>query len=296
MFENVEGFLTGARGRFVLQLLRPVIDAGYHVHVRKVNAANFGVAQHRKRVIAVGGLGWEPSFPEPTHSAHGAPGAGLASRLLPPAPSLAEALASLPPRGVRSALTVSDHVTKPLSGEDLERAKLLRPGQTMRDLPERLWHESYRRRAFRRVMDGTPTERRGGAPSGVRRLRADQPSKAITGGALRDFIHPDEHRPLTVRECARLQTFPDAFEFVGSQADRMLLVGNAVPPVLAEVFARRLLQDLQSVDVTESSGRLASFVPTLSSGMSPVLEQVMQRVRLEFSCSATKASQSLLWD
>ncbi|HQU44502.1 MAG TPA: DNA cytosine methyltransferase [Pirellulales bacterium] len=97
VFENVQGFLTGARGRFVIDLLRPVIDAGYHVHLRKINAANDGVAQHRKRVIAIGGLGWEPSFPEPTHSAHGAPGAGLATRVLPPTPSLADALASLPP-------------------------------------------------------------------------------------------------------------------------------------------------------------------------------------------------------
>ncbi|MGH7136740.1 MAG: DNA cytosine methyltransferase, partial [Pirellulales bacterium] len=89
VFENVEGFLTGARGRFVIDLLRPVVDAGYHIHLRKVNAANYGVAQHRKRVIAIGGLGWEPSFPEPTHSAHGAPGASLASRVLPPTRSLA---------------------------------------------------------------------------------------------------------------------------------------------------------------------------------------------------------------
>lgn len=289
VFENVEGFLTGARGRFVIDLLRPVIDAGYHVHLRKINAANYGVAQHRKRVIAIGGLGWEPSFPEPTHSAHGAPGAGLASRVLPPTPSLADALASLPPPAVAGAPLIADHVAKPLNGEDLERAKLLFAGQTMRDLPEHLWHDSFRRRAFRRVMDGTPTERRGGAPSGVRRLRADQPSKAITGGALRDFLHPDEHRPLTLRECARLQTFPDSFVFAGSQADRMLLIGNAVPPSLAEVFARQLLADLQSAKKCDGNGRLASFVPTLSAGMSPVLGYVSERVRREFTLETTRS-------
>lgn len=296
VFENVEGFLTGARGRFVTELLRPVVDAGYYVQLRKINAANFGVAQHRKRVIAIGGLGWVPSFPEPTHSAHGAPGASLATRVLPPTPSLAEALASLPPAVASGLPTVADHAAKHLSGDELKRAMLLRPGQTMRDLPEYLWHESYRRRAFRRVMDGTPSERRGGAPSGVRRLRADQPSKAITGGALRDFLHPEEHRALTLRECARLQSFPDTFQFVGSQADRMLLIGNAVPPMLAEIVARQLLVDLQSAQFIGGDGRLVAFVPTLSSGMSPVLEHVTRCVRREFLSAAAEESQALLWD
>lgn len=295
VFENVEGFLTGARGRFVVDLLRPVINAGYHVHLRKINAANYGVPQHRKRVIAIGGLGWEPSFPLPTHSAHGAPGAGLASSVLPPTPSLADALASLPLPALSGPPPLPDHVAKPLTGEDLERARLLRPGQTMRDLPEHLWHESYRRRAFRRVMDGTPTERRGGAPSGMRRLRGDQPSKAVTGGALRDFLHPDDHRPLTLRECAALQTFPVSFTFGGSQVDKMLLIGNAVPPMLAEVFARQLLADLECVPSTNGRGRLASFVPTLSTGMSPVLEFVSNRVRREFLSPAARESQGVLW-
>ncbi len=69
VFENVEGFLTAEGGKRVIDLLTPLVAAGYHIHVRKVNAANYGVPQHRKRVIALGGLGWEPSFPEPTHSA-----------------------------------------------------------------------------------------------------------------------------------------------------------------------------------------------------------------------------------
>ena len=72
VFENVEGFLTADDGNHVLDLLTPLVAAGYRIHIRKVNAANYGVPQHRKRVIAIGGLGWDPSFPEPTHSANGA--------------------------------------------------------------------------------------------------------------------------------------------------------------------------------------------------------------------------------
>ena len=83
--------------REIIELLDPLIKAGYRIHLRKINAANFGVPQHRKRVIAIGALGWDPQYPEPTHSAYGAPGARLAGCHLPPTPTLGEALASLPP-------------------------------------------------------------------------------------------------------------------------------------------------------------------------------------------------------
>src|SRR5690606_12779965 len=100
-----------------------------------------------------------------------------------------------------------------------------------RDLPQELWHGTYSRRANRRVSDGVPTDRRGGAPAGLRRLRPDQPSKAITSAAPSEFVHPLEDRMLTLRECARLQTFPDEFLFAGSRSERAVQIGNAVPPV-----------------------------------------------------------------
>ncbi len=219
LFENVEGFLTGGKGAYVIQLLEPLIRAGYRIHLRKVNAANYGIPQHRKRVIAIGGLGWNPTFPDVTHSAFGAPGAHLAGNHLPKTPTVGESLMGLPPAKPRSADDPNDHTYTPLKDADIERAKALEQGQRMRDLPEELRHDSYKRRANRRVMDGTPTERRGGAPSGIRRLRADEPSKAITGGAMNEFLHPTEDRPLTLRECARLQTFPDNFIFQAKSRD-----------------------------------------------------------------------------
>src|SRR5690606_41648255 len=57
LFENVEGFLTAGNGKFVLDLLEPIIHAGYQIHLRKVNVARFGVPQNRKRVIVIGALG-----------------------------------------------------------------------------------------------------------------------------------------------------------------------------------------------------------------------------------------------
>lgn len=295
VFENVEGFLTAEGGKQVLELLTPLVAAGYRIHVRKVNAANYGVPQHRKRVIAIGGLGWEPSFPEPTHSAHGAPGAGLAATHLPLTPPLHEALAGLPPPDTKEPGNPVGHFYGPLVGIDLDRARALKPGQTMRDLPKELWHDSYRRRAYRRVKDGTPTERRGGAPAGVRRLVPDEPSKAITGGALSEFLHPSEDRNLTLRECARIQTFSDDFRFRGTCAEQAQLIGNAVPPLLATVIARVLAADLQVAKTQSAKGKLLSFVPTLSNGMSPILERVTEKVRTTFRAEDFTQKELFQW-
>jgi len=292
VFENVEGFLTGGDGRFVFDLLDPLIDAGYRIHLRKINAANYGVPQHRKRVVGIGGLGWDPTFPMPTHTAHGAPGAHLAGTRLPLTPSLREALAGLPPATCISDGDNVDHSYRELTGLDLERAARLKPGQRMRDLPEELWHESYRRRAYRRVMDGTPVQCRGGAPAGIRRLLWDEPSKAITGAAINEFIHPSENRPLTVRECARIQTFPDGFRLAGLRRDRAQLIGNAVPPHLGEVLARSLRDDLSKTRGRTQAGALLSFVPTLSSGMSPILDAVTSKVERKYGAGV---EQGVLW-
>lgn len=298
VFENVEGFLTNSGGRFVIELLERVIEAGYCVHIRKINAANFGVPQHRKRVIAIGGLGWAPDFPSSTHSAFGAPGAALANEIdMPQAVTVEEALLELPEPLAKRHTDGNDHFIVPLDGDDLKRAQLLKPGQSMRDLPEELWHQSYRRRANRRVKDGTPTERRGGPPAGLRRLRPDEPSKAITGGSLRDFLHPYENRALTLRECATLQSFPSDYKFTGSQADIIQQIGNAVPPRLARSIAASLKSNLQIEPRTiRPNGCLLSFVPTLSNGMSPALETVVNRVRKMFTVREAAYVQRQLWD
>jgi len=295
VFENVEGFLTAAAGEFVRDLLEPLVAVGYRIHLRKVNAANFGVAQHRKRVIAVGGLGWEPSFPLPTHSAFGAPGAHRATEMLPVSPAIWDALAGLPEASAEPPGNPQGHYRQMLRGLDLERARLLKQGQTMRDLPQELWHESYKRRAYRRVMDGTPSEKRGGAPAGLRRLEASLPSKAITGGALAEFLHPHQDRPLTIRECARLQSFPDGFVFEGPAVEQIQLIGNAVPPCLAEKIASGILADLDRPLKTYPQGALASFTPAFNSGMSPALQSVVEMVNLRFR-NMPGPRQAGLWD
>lgn len=289
VFENVEGFLTAEAGHYVFALLRPLIACGYHIHLRKINAANFGVPQHRKRVLVIGGLGWDPNFPTATHSAFGAPGAGRLTRSLPPTPTLIHALAELPLASPVAPGQPQGHFGRPLQGIELLRAGALRPGDTMRDLPCELQHDSFARRSLRRVKDGTPSEKRGGAPSGLRRLRPNEPSKAITGGARSDLLHPVEHRTLTLRECARLQTFPDHFVFCGTASQQALLIGNAVPPLLAHHIGRTLAGDLalhpsHNYAAVEGDGQLLSFIPTLAEGVSPVLGRVIDAVKEEFNC------------
>ena len=288
MFENVEGFLTGDGGKWVIDLLDPLVEAGYCIHMRKVNAANFGIPQHRKRVIALGGLGWNPGFPCVTHGAAGVPGALSVGRGLPACPSIQEALHGMPPavprkRGQGSGPVLADHDFRAPRGTDAARVRALRPGQTMKDLPECLWHHTYRRRAHRRVMDGTPSERRGGAPAGLRRLAPSQPSKAITSGANSEFIHPTEDRPLTLRECARLQTFPDDFRFAGTLADRATLIANAVPPRLAKLFGEHLLAAMRRSESQAATPGLKSFLVTNAAAMSPALKRTVDDVERRYA-------------
>lgn len=285
LFENVEGFLTSAGGGYVFDLLDPLIEAGYRVALRKFNVANWGVPQLRKRVVAVGVLGLDPPVLQPTHRAYGAPGAERVGHDgLPPAPTVLQALEGLPEAALTAPGVPPEHFVGKLSTLDLQRIQGLGEGQTMRDLPEELQHPSYARRANRRVADGMPTERRGGAPAGLRRLRGDSPSKAITGAAQREMIHPTLDRPLTLRECARLQTFPDDFVFCGNLRDRQVLVGNAVPPLFAEHVGDQLLAAVAASSPDASlGGALVDFEVTSGDGMSPALRAVVDAVTTRYS-------------
>lgn len=299
LFENVEGLLTSNGGTSIYELARTFATIGYTFRIEKVNFAAFGVPQARKRVVIVGNrLGLQFDFPTYTHSYDA--GKHRWGVRLPPSPRLADALAGLDEparspkastryasdaphntydalmRGANTTGKVSHHYAAALSEQDAQRIAHLGPGQTMKDLPEHLWHDSYRRRAFRRVMDGTPTERRGGAPSGLKRLRGDLNCLTITGAATQEFVHPTENRTLTLRECARLQSFDDAFCFYGGPASVARQIGNAVPPLAAQVLAKMIV----TLDGMFGAGKvlrfrarqgLLGFHLTNATGMSPAL-------------------------
>lgn len=289
LFENVEGFLTGDRGQWVVDLIDPLVRAGYCINICKINAANYGVPQHRKRVVALGGLGWDTGFPPITHRATGTPGAKHVGIGLPYCPTVEESLDGLPTAKLRTRAILDpfDHNFRLPQDTDLIRISKLKPGQTMKDLPEELWHKTYRRRAYRRVMDGTPTEHRGGAPAGLRRLIGNQPSKTITSGAISEFVHPIEDRMLTLRECARLQTFADNFSFEGTLSEKALLIGNAVPPRLAMLLGLHLSKRLLGRPDHSSPG-LKSFVVSNASIMSPSLKRTYDMIAEKYLPNKTR--------
>lgn len=301
IFENVEGLLTSGNGVAVASLVKEFLRIGYSVRVQKVNLAAFGVPQTRKRVLIIGNrFGIDFEFPEETQSY--ASGKSKKHSQKPFAPTLNQALSGLNAcakarsdlcsysssvplndfdaymrRGNESGL-LTEHYQS-IDAKDARIYSLLSPGQTMKDLPENFWHESFKRRAFRRVQDGTPTEKRGGAPSGIKRLNGDLQSLTITGAATREFIHPHENRPLTIRECARIQTFPDYYAFAGNAASVIQQIGNAVPPLAATVFANHL----KKIDGQFGSGlatpkqtkepRLLGYFLTEATGMSEALQK-----------------------
>lgn len=274
LMENVEGLLTAKRGEYLLHAMEAFVDLGYQVRLEKVYSHEYGVSQRRKRVVIVGNrLGVNFDFPKPTTPISGAIFRDSKN-------TFTKAIHSLPP--AHSVESTSDlngtfpqgHYFVPQTGLNQERIERLKPGQTMKDLPEALQHESFKRRANRRVMDGTPSEKRGGAPSGLKRLIGNEPSLTITSASTREFIHPSEDRSLTIRECARLQGFADEFEFFGPAAEQIKQIGNAIPPLLAQTFALHIknLCGFTFADIIPS-GSLLGFSLTKAGAMSPALRR-----------------------
>jgi DNA (cytosine-5)-methyltransferase 1 len=170
-----------------------------------------------------------------------------------------------------TASEVVDHFSPKMTDLQLQRIEALKPGQTMKNLPTDLQHESFQKRANRRVMDGTPSENRGGAPSGLKRLFFDEPSLTITGASTREFIHPAEDRPLTIREAARIQTFSDDFIFSGNASQKIQQIGNAIPPLISYIFAKHIMDNYGFEQESTASGRLLGFTLTKADAMSPAL-------------------------
>ena len=267
MMENVEGILTTTNGDFLVNCIQGMISLGYTVFLKKVYMQEFGIPQRRKRVIIVGNReGKSFDFPRPVSIASG--------RIYKyGTETLREAIADIEEVDIPEI----NHVRKTETGIQYERICALHEGQTMKDLPKELQHKSFAKRAARRVCDGTPSEKRGGSPSGLKRLIYDEPSLTITGSATSEFIHPTQNRMLTVRECARIQTFPDEFRFFGTDSQQMQQIGNAIPPLFANQMAAQIYLCDQKASKSLPKG-LMSYNVTKSSAMSPALAATCHRL------------------
>jgi DNA (cytosine-5)-methyltransferase 1 len=235
VFENVKGILETARGLFVLELEQRLSDLGYrHRHV-VLNAASFGVPQQRFRFFIIATNTDAPiKIPDPTSltpltvrdAIADLPsldvGASTSTRRYKNAPDGAYA------RSMRGCLSeCTNHVVSRNAAYVVQRYKAIPPGGNWRDIPAAL---------MRNYSDRTRCH------TGIyRRLRWDRPSVVIGNFRKNMLIHPDEHRGLSVREAARLQSFPDWYWFTGSIGFQQQQVGNAVPPLLAGAVFRAIV-------------------------------------------------------
>jgi DNA (cytosine-5)-methyltransferase 1 len=216
VFENVRGMLT-ARGPMgepgeALQIIREtLLERGYRSEVQLLNAADYGVPQRRFRLFIVAYRDTaRPVYPAPTHARP--EDCGLFQK---PWRRLAEVLAAAGP-------PPPEDLIRP-SGEMAKRLRGLKPGQGAKSPGKRETtrpggHWGYLQGGF--VAD------------------PDLPARTVTASSQQDWVMLEDgsHRRLTPRECALIQTFPADWRFVGNRSSQYRLVGNAVPPLLAEAL------------------------------------------------------------
>lgn len=207
-------------GGALARVLEILDDAGYGVSFNLYNAANFGSPQTRERVIIIAARGGKVMpFLTPTHSESGQAG-------LPRWRTFRQAM-----KGIGKV----EHDFVRFPEKRLKYYRMLSAGQNWRDLPPRLQKEALGNSYFS-----------GGGKTGfLRRLAWDKPAPTlVTHPAMpaTDLCHPAEDRPLSVQEYARLQEFPDSWQFRGSLLDKYRQMGNAVPSSLGYALGNLLMR------------------------------------------------------
>ena len=220
MIENVPGLMNKGAD-YLNDFIKSLENSGYLVNYDVLQVADYGVPQSRRRFVLLAGLGFEIKIPTPTHSRDGL-------NDLPRWKTVREALSGL---GKPTSLAESHsyggprklnwHITRDMSSINLERLKHVKPGGQRYDIPDHLRPKCHQGRntGFGNVYG---------------RMSWDSASPTITGGCTTlskgRFGHPSELRTISVREAARLQTFPDSFEFATEFVDNACqIIGNALP-------------------------------------------------------------------
>lgn len=244
VFENVVGMLSMNKGNLFKQIQAEFEDLGYNLKYKVLDAVDYGVPQHRERVILVGFKGKNNfAYPTPTH------GEGKS-----PYVTLKDAIGDLPilksgdcndvyateadndflkfVRGSHSQ-KLTEHKA-PKNGDHLIKImEALKDGQSKEDLPEEIRPKSGYGNTYAKLWWGKPSTtitRNFACPSSSR------------------CIHPRDSRAMSIREGARLQSFPDDYKFYGSDGMKRLEIGNAVPPLLSVAIAKQMLQALKEYE------------------------------------------------
>ena len=211
--ENVKGLLSANNKKAIKQIIESFesIDPGYLLKIQLYNFAEYGVPQFRERVLIVGirlDTGFNFHHPYPTHG----PKADI------PYVTVGEAL-----KGVENISINNEHMN--ITCKTVEKLKLIPEGGNFTDIPRESPH--YVKGMISHVY---------------RRIHRNEPAKTIiaAGGGGTWGYHFPEERALTNRERARIQTFPDDFEFIGSTTEVRRQLGNAVPPAGVRLLAKTL--------------------------------------------------------
>ena len=214
LMENVQGLLTRDKGRIFEEIKETFKKTGYEFNYVILNAADYGVPQIRNRVFFFGnrvGVKMEP--PSPCCD-------GTDEH---PYKTVGEAIGDL---ADLSDDLEFNHVALKHGEINLRRYALIPEGGRLPEdqLPEELYRKNF--------------------GNTFKRLHRDKPSLTMVPGHNAFPIHPWLNRSLTVREAARIQTFPDDYVFVGPRQKQCMQVGNAVPPVMAQCWAKYLKEEL----------------------------------------------------
>lgn len=218
LFENVRGLLSHDKGRTFKTIHHVFENLGYNIQYKVLNACYYGVGQKRQRVIVIGiqnnivnDIKFE--YPKPDEKWT----------------TLREALKDVP-----------ESPYQPYSENKKKVMELVPPGGCWVDLPEDVAKE-YMGKSY---YSG------GGRRGMARRISWDEPCLTLTTSPSQkqtERCHPDETRPFTVREYARIQSFPDDWKFEGTISDQYKQIGNAVPVELARRIGIQIVKALESI-------------------------------------------------
>jgi DNA (cytosine-5)-methyltransferase 1 len=265
LMENVKGMLTYSKGAFRHQIEAAFREIGYRTDFATVCAADYGVPQLRHRVLFIGTCedDIELTLPMPTH------GERLGLR---PYVTLEDAIGDLPllegdykreEREYRSPPAtdyqrycrigapdkVSLHISSPLSGQAGRLARYIKQGEGLRAVPVHALPDRFKK--MRRISTGAL---RRDCTTLYHRLDPKRPSYTITcyyrNVASGPFLHPHEDRSLSHREAARLMSYPDRYQFAGSNFTRQ--IGNSVPPLMGKAIGDCLIRSLKGMPAETS--------------------------------------------
>lgn len=240
VMENVPELLASLE---FLEIRKTAQSLGYFLVSGILNAADYGVPQRRKRAIVIASRCGRPVLPSPTHF-DSQKGRNLYQHGLLAWETVGRAIGDLPAAegtDIKLGLVpppMDLHFGRTPTKKSLQRYKCIPEGGNRIDLQKNR-------------LDLTPEcwiRKKSGGTDLFGRLWWDRPAFTIRTEFFKPekgrYLHPRQHRPITHREAARLQSFPDSFAFVGTKIEVAKQIGNAVPPLLARSVAKAVLDHL----------------------------------------------------